>query len=77
MTMLVLVVRAYTFPGVVDADGTQYPTIEHRFYGRTQHEADTTYRAHLQVDAALRGCVLQGALPDGTLCTITTSWERA
>lgn len=42
------------------AAGSAYPVVTHIFYGRTQEEANGYYRAHMQTDEFLRGCVQKG-----------------
>lgn len=45
------------------ADGaTWIPTVRHEMYGPTQERAIEVYQAHMQSDAFLRGCTMQGPL---------------
>lgn len=60
---------------------TGVPLIEHRFFGRTQEEANARYQKHLEADAFLRACgdYAAGKPQDynGTPCRSTWRWERA
>lgn len=60
---------------------TGVPLIEHKFYGRTQEEANARYVTHMAADAFLRACGdYDTSKPhdyNGTPCRSTWRWEPA
>lgn len=55
--------------------GSDYPVVEHAFFGRTKDEALGYFRAHLTTDDFLRSCVERNVW-DGVECWSETRWEK-
>lgn len=55
--------------------GTDYPVVEHRFFGSTQQQAIDVYNAHRRTDEFLRGCDDRRKW-GGIECVTTVHFER-
>jgi hypothetical protein len=55
--------------------GTDYPVVQHTFYGRTKREAEGYFKSHMKTDVFLRDCVTRQRW-ERVACTATMRWER-
>lgn len=51
------------------------PTLTHVFYGETRDRAEEVYRAHMQSDSFMRGCVTRQRFRDFS-CHAESRFER-
>jgi hypothetical protein len=55
--------------------GTDYPVVQHTFYGRTQREAQGYFVSHMKTDKFMADCVTQQRW-ERVDCQASMRWER-